>query len=26
VLEESTIDVILGMSWLRKVKAVYALC
>jgi hypothetical protein len=22
VLEESTIDVILGMSWLRKVKAV----
>jgi hypothetical protein len=26
VLEESTIDVILGMSWLRKAKAVYALC
>jgi hypothetical protein len=26
VLEESTIDVILGMSWLRKAKAVYTLC
>jgi hypothetical protein len=26
VLEESTIDVILGMSWLRKTKAVYTLC
>jgi hypothetical protein len=25
VLEESTIDVILDMSWLRKVKAVYTL-
>jgi hypothetical protein len=26
VLEESTIDVILGMSWLREAKAVYTLC
>jgi hypothetical protein len=26
VLEESTIDVILVMSWLRKAKAVYTLC
>jgi hypothetical protein len=26
VLEDNTIDVITGMSWLRKVKAVYALC
>jgi hypothetical protein len=26
VLEESTIDVIIGMLWLRKAKAVYALC
>jgi hypothetical protein len=26
VLEESTIDVILGRSWLRKAKAVYTLC
>jgi hypothetical protein len=26
VLEESTIDVILGMSWLRKSNAVYTLC
>jgi hypothetical protein len=26
VLEESTIDVILGMSWLRKANAVYTLC
>jgi hypothetical protein len=26
VLEESTIDAILGMSWLRKVKTVYTLC
>jgi hypothetical protein len=25
VLEESTIDMILGMSWLRKAKAVYTL-
>jgi hypothetical protein len=26
VLEESAIDVILGMSWLRKANAVYTLC
>jgi hypothetical protein len=26
VLEESIIDVILGMSWLRKAKAIYTLC
>jgi hypothetical protein len=26
VLEESSIDLILGMSWLRKAKASYTLC